>query len=81
LDAYELPGSKWYEKTLAQDLDLDITVNTAIEFTATSAKVWGGNAVVIFDGRFASYALGTNGAISGKYVLLDTYVEGDAILP
>jgi cyanophycinase len=62
-------------------LVLGVDVNTAIEFTATGAKVWGSNTVTVFDGRFASYALGTNGALSERYVLLDTYVEGDAILP
>src|SRR5688572_9338455 len=62
-------------------LGLGVDVNTAIEFTATGAKVWGKNTVVVFDGRYASYALGTNGALSERYVLLDTYVEGDAVLP
>ena len=62
-------------------LGLGVDVNTAIEFTATGAKVWGKNTVVVFDGRYASYALGTNGALSERYVLLDTYVEGDAITP
>ena len=62
-------------------LGLGLDVNTAIEFTSTGAKVWGKNTVVVFDGRFASYALGTNGALSERYVLLDTYVEGDAIMP
>ena len=62
-------------------LGLGVDVNTAIEFTATGAKVWGKNTIVVFDGRFASYALGTNGALSERYVLLDTYVEGDAIMP
>ena len=62
-------------------LALGVDVDTAVEFTATGAQVWGGNTVVVFDGRFASYAVGTNGALSERYVLLDTYVEGDAILP
>jgi cyanophycinase len=62
-------------------LGLGVDVNTAIEFTATGATVWGQNTVVVFDGRYASYALGTNGALSERYVLLDTYVEGDAIMP
>jgi cyanophycinase len=62
-------------------LGLGVDVNTAIEFTGTGATVWGKNTVVIFDGRFASYALGTNGALSERYVLLDTYVEGDPLLP
>jgi cyanophycinase len=62
-------------------LGLGVDVNTAIEFTATGANVWGKNTVVVFDGRFASYALGTNGALSERYILLDTYVEGDTLMP
>lgn len=62
-------------------LGLGVDVNTAIEFTGTGAKVWGKNTVVVFDGRYASYGLGTNDALSARYVLLDTYVEGDAIVP
>ncbi len=62
-------------------LGLGVDVNTAIEFTVTGAKVLGKNTVVVFDGRFASYALGTNSALSERYVLLDTYVEGDPIAP
>jgi cyanophycinase-like exopeptidase len=62
-------------------LGLGVDVNTAIEFTATGANVWGKNTVTVFDGRYATYALGTNGALSERYVLLDTYVEGDALMP
>ena len=59
-------------------LGLGIDVNTAIEFSATGAKVWGKNTIVVFDGRYASYA---DEALSERYVLLDSYVEGDAITP
>lgn len=62
-------------------LGLGVDVNTAIEFTPTGANVWGKNTVVVFDGRFATYALGTNNALSERYVLLDTYVEGDSVAP
>jgi cyanophycinase len=62
-------------------LGLGIDVNTAIEFTVTGTKVWGKNTVVVFDGRYGTYALGTNGALSERYILLDTYVEGEAIMP
>jgi cyanophycinase-like exopeptidase len=62
-------------------LGLGIDVNSAIEFTATGAKAWGKNTVAVFDGRFATYARGTNDALSERYVLLDTYVEGDALIP
>jgi hypothetical protein len=56
-------------------------VNTAIEFMPTGANVGGKNTVVVLDGRYASYALGTNGALSERFVLLDTYIEGDTLVP
>jgi cyanophycinase-like exopeptidase len=62
-------------------LGLGVDVNTAIEFTATGATVWGKNTVVVLDGRYASYALGTNGALSERFVLLDTYIESDTLVP
>jgi cyanophycinase-like exopeptidase len=62
-------------------LGLGIDVDTAIELTASGATAWGRNTVTILDGRYASYALGTNEALSERYVLLDTYVEGDFLVP
>jgi cyanophycinase len=62
-------------------LALGIDRDTAIEFTATGAQVWGKNTVVVFDGRYGSYGVGTNDALSARHVLLDTYVEGDSITP
>jgi hypothetical protein len=62
-------------------LGTGVDVNTAIEFTATSAKVWSDNTVVVFEGSFAIYALGTNGALGERYDIFDTYVEGEAMLP
>jgi len=56
-------------------------VSTAIEFNATGARALGANTVTVLDGRFAGYALGTNGAVGERYVLLDTYVDGDAVVP
>jgi hypothetical protein len=52
-----------------------------VEITTTGARVWGSSAIVVFDGHFASYTLGTNDALSERYVLLDTSVEGDALMP
>jgi cyanophycinase-like exopeptidase len=62
-------------------LALGVDVDTAIEFTASGALVWGRNTVTVLDGRFASYGVGSNGALSERYVLMDTYVEGDGISP
>jgi len=62
-------------------LGLGIDVNTAIELTQSGARVWGSNTIVLLDGRYASYAIGTNDALSARYVLLDTYIEGDELIP
>lgn len=65
----------------AQLLGVGIDVDTAIELSGSGATTWGRNTLVVLDGRFASYALGANGALGETYVLLDTYVEGEAVLP
>jgi cyanophycinase-like exopeptidase len=46
-------------------LGLGVDVNTAIEFTATGANVWGKNTVTVFDGRYATYAVCVIGYVCG----------------
>jgi hypothetical protein len=36
---------------------------------------------VTLDGRYAAFAIGSNGALGARYVLLDSYVDGDAVMP
>jgi cyanophycinase len=62
-------------------LGLGIDAGTGVEVTSSGARVWGRNTVVILDGRLASFGLGDNGALSASYVLLDTYVDGEEIVP
>lgn len=62
-------------------LSVGIDVNTAVELDQTGASVRGLSAVVVLDGRYASFAVGSNDALSAHYVLLDSYVEGDAVAP
>jgi hypothetical protein len=62
-------------------LALGIDRDTAVEFTATGATAWGRNVALVLDGRFASFDLGSNGALSARYVVLDTFVDGDALIP
>ncbi|MFN8445349.1 MAG: Type 1 glutamine amidotransferase-like domain-containing protein [Caldilineaceae bacterium] len=62
-------------------LGLGVDVNTALEITTTGASVVGSNTVVVLDGRLSSFATGTNGALSALYVMLDSYVQGDTVLP
>jgi hypothetical protein len=37
--------------------------------------------VVVLDGRYGEFGTGTNGAVSARWVLLDSYVDGDSVLP
>ena len=60
---------------------MGIDVNTAVEFNQAGASAQGLSAVVVLDGRYASFGVGSNGALSAHYVLLDSYVEGDSIAP
>lgn len=62
-------------------LGVGVDVNTALEITTTGASIVGSNTVVVLDGRLATYDKGTNGALSARYVVLDSYVQGDGVLP
>jgi cyanophycinase len=62
-------------------LVLGVDLHTAVEFSAAGGQALGRNTVVVFDGRYASFDLGTNDALSARYVLLDTYVDGDTLMP
>ena len=62
-------------------LGIGVDVNTALIITSSSATVSGANVALVADGRYASYALGTNNALSARYVLLDTYINGDTVTP
>ncbi len=60
-------------------LALGIDVGTALELTSTGARVHGTSAVVLLDGRFAQFGVGSNGALAARYVLLDSFVAGDRV--
>ena len=62
-------------------LGLGIDAGTAVELSESGAQVWGRNTVVVLDGRQASFGLGENDALSARYVLLSTFVEGEEIVP
>lgn len=62
-------------------LGLGVDVNTAVELATTGATVWGNNTVVLLDGRLATYGVGTNSALSARYVVLDSFVAGDTFSP
>jgi cyanophycinase-like exopeptidase len=54
---------------------------TAIRVAGGSATVIGDSAVVLIDGRTATWTTGSNGAIGGAWLVVDTFVDGDAVAP
>jgi cyanophycinase len=62
-------------------LGIGIDVGTAVELTQAGATVVGTSAAVTLDGRYAAYSLGSNGALGAIYVILDSFVAGDKIVP
>ena len=58
-----------------------IDVGTAIRIDGSGASAVGDSAVVIVDGRQATWTTGTNGAIGGAWLVLDTFANGDAVAP
>jgi cyanophycinase len=62
-------------------LGVGIDVGTAVELTQAGATVRGMSAAVVLDGRYATFSGGGNGTLGARYVLLDSYVEGDAVAP
>jgi cyanophycinase-like exopeptidase len=67
----------------AARLGLGIDAGTAVEFRPGLAAplVVGDSAAVVLDGRYGSFGVGSNGALSARWVILDTYVAGQAIAP
>jgi cyanophycinase len=67
----------------SESLVFGIDAGTAVEFRADLAapRVVGESAVVALDGRFGSFGVGSNGALAARWIILDTFVEGDAIAP
>jgi cyanophycinase len=62
-------------------LGIGIDVSTALEITQAGAVVHGDSAAVTLDGRYASFVVGSNGALGARYVLLDSFVAGDSVAP
>lgn len=72
---YNLLGAD--KRVLAVGLD----VGTAVELTQAGAKVVGGSVAVTLDGRAAMFGVGSNGALAARYVILDSFVDGDSVRP
>jgi cyanophycinase-like exopeptidase len=58
---------------------LGVDAGTAVEVGPAGATVVGESVAVLLDGRSGEFATGTNGALGARYVLLDSFVSGEAI--
>jgi cyanophycinase len=62
-------------------LGLGIDVGAAVEVTPSGMAVHGDSAAVTLDGRYASFVVGSNGALGARYVMLDSFVAGENVAP
>ncbi len=71
------------ENDAADRVALGIDAGTALELGPGLAAplVVGDSVVVGLDGRYGSFDVGTNGALAARWVILDTWVDGQAVAP
>ena len=62
-------------------LGVGLDVGTALELGSGGPRAVGDSGVVILDGRQSSLGTGTNGAVRAQWVLFDSFVDGEAIVP
>jgi cyanophycinase-like exopeptidase len=81
-----LPDRRWGQLLhLAYDdhrsLAVGVDVGTALVVGNGSARVVGDSAAVVVDPRYAQFAQGSNGAMGAVWLLMDTFVDGEQLLP
>jgi cyanophycinase len=81
-----LPDRHWgrlYHLISAQPslLGVGIDAGTALEVQAGAATVRGDSVAVVLDGRQATFGLGSNGALAARWVVLDSFVDGEPLAP
>jgi cyanophycinase len=74
---YNLVGAQ------ANHLAFGVDAGTAVGFGTglTAPRVVGENAVVALDAGYATFGVGSNGSLAAHWVILDTFVAGEAITP
>ena len=80
-----LPDYQWPQllQVAARDRDrvtVGLDVGTAIEVVGGVATVRGASAAVVADGRAATARVGSNGSLSAHWMVLDSFVDGDALV-
>lgn len=81
-----LPGQAWGDlyqlvATEPATLGVGIDVGTAIEVGAGAATTHGDGAAVVLDGRSAAFGLGSNGALAARWIVLDSFTDGEDLAP
>jgi cyanophycinase-like exopeptidase len=62
-------------------LAVGVDVGTALEVAGGAAIVRGDSAALVIDGRGATWGTGTNGSLTARWLVLDTYVDGQTLAP
>jgi cyanophycinase len=62
-------------------LGIGIDQGTALEVQSGTATARGDSVAVVLDGRLATFGLGSNGALGAEWVVLDSFIDGDALAP
>jgi cyanophycinase len=68
-------------QAMAARVVLGVDAGTALELGSGAPLVRGDSVAVALDGRYGSFGVGTNGALAAHWVVLDTFVGGQAIEP
>jgi cyanophycinase len=68
-------------QAIAARVVLGVDAGTAVELGSGTPLVRGDSVAVALDGRYGSFGVGTNGALAAHWVILDTFVGGQAIEP
>ena len=81
-----LPDQRWgqvFQLIAAHPLSLGVGVDagTAVEIRDGAATARGSSAAVVLDGRKATFGVGSNGALAARWVVLDSFYDGQTLAP
>jgi cyanophycinase-like exopeptidase len=81
-----LPDQNWGQlfqlaRAAGSGLAVGLDVGTAIEIGGTAPEVVGASAAVVVDPRSATFENGTNGSLVARWLLVDTFADGESVTP
>jgi cyanophycinase-like exopeptidase len=62
-------------------LAVGVDDGTALEVAAGVTTTRGSSAAVVFDGRYATFGTGSNDAVAARWLVVDSFVDGEALTP